>query len=100
VWRISLYFDLPVGEVGLGWLAPMGRVLALFVPAAMATWWLFKGLDEPLKRLAVHGLVSGTLGLCVLLRFGLSQSLQRELLERAPTAIRPLLKWVFGGGGQ
>ena len=100
VWRVSLYFDLPVREVGLSWLAPMGRVLALFVPAAMVTWWLFKGVNEPLKRLAINGLVTGTLGLCVLLRFGLSRSLQRELLERAPTAIRPLLKWVFGGGGQ
>ena len=98
--RISRYFEWPVREVGLRWLIPAGRLLLLFVPAALAIWWLFQHLRPPILRLAVHALLGGSIGFYLFLRFGLSHSFQRELLQRAPGRVNPLLRWVFVGAGQ
>jgi O-antigen/teichoic acid export membrane protein len=94
VWRISEYFDLPIREVGLRWLGPMARVLALFVPVAVVAWWLGKPISEPIIRLAINLLVSG-FGFFVFLRFGLPRATQRELLQRAPKGFNPFLRLVF-----
>ena len=99
-WRTSLYLEVPVREIGFRWLIPMGRVLALFGPIALAAWWLFKRVDPPILRLALNALVSSSLGFYVFLRFGLSRSFQKEMLERAPRKINPLLRRVFPGPAQ
>jgi len=108
VWRVSRYFNLSVSEVGLGWLAPMARVLALFVPVALIGWFVSDRLAPLLLagplvkadpnlacnavKLALNALLAALAGSYLLLRFGLSGDLQRELLERAPKWIRPGLK--------
>jgi O-antigen/teichoic acid export membrane protein len=100
VWRISNYFALPLREVGLHWLAPMARMLVLFVPVAIAIWWLCDRITPLTVRLACHALLGGGIGVCLLLRYGLSRSFQRELLQRAPKGINPLLRRVFVGAWQ
>jgi O-antigen/teichoic acid export membrane protein len=45
LWRASRYFDVPIREVGLGWLAPMAKVLVLFIPAALLLWWASNQLN-------------------------------------------------------
>ncbi len=100
LWRISRYFQLRVSAVGLGWLGPMARVLVLFSPIAWAITWTTKGLEEPMARFGLHLVLGGAIGGYLLLRFGISQAFQRELLDRAPRGINPLLRWVFVGAGQ
>jgi hypothetical protein len=100
IWRISDYFDLQPVEVSLRWLAPMGRVLALFGPIAFGCWWLFRGLQPELVRLAIYALFSAVAGLYILLRYGLAPTFQRELLQRAPKKVNPILRRVFVGISQ
>ena len=95
IWRVSNFFNLPFREVGLYWLAPMGRVLALFLPVALAGWWGFGLVKNPAIHLALNALLGGMLGSYLFLRHGLSHTFQRELLERAPKGINPLLRRVF-----
>jgi O-antigen/teichoic acid export membrane protein len=45
LWRVSRYFELPLREVALSWLAPMGKVLARFIPAAILLWWASSQLN-------------------------------------------------------
>ena len=97
VWRISNYFGLSLREVGLRWLAPLGRVLLLFVPVALLSDWASKGVAQPLPHLVLNLLLSGSVGGYILLRYGLSRALQGELLERSPRPFVPLLKRIFAG---
>jgi O-antigen/teichoic acid export membrane protein len=39
LWRVSRYFEVPIREIAFGWLAPMAKVLVLFIPAALIIWW-------------------------------------------------------------
>ena len=96
--RVRRYFDLPLREVAIQWLAPMAKVLFLFAPVALGTWWLSKSVTaDPLLRLALHVFVSISAGAYLFLRFGLSRSFQRELLQRAPRRVDPILRLVFVG---
>jgi O-antigen/teichoic acid export membrane protein len=97
IWRASKYFELPIMEVGLHWMAPMSRVLLLFVPVAAATWWLTGALRGNALRLACHAILSGLAGTYFLLRFGISPSLQEELLRRAPKGISAFLRRILPG---
>jgi O-antigen/teichoic acid export membrane protein len=96
-WRVSRYFGFTLREVNLGWLAPMGRVLALFVPVAVAAWFGCRGIAQPLVRLLLLAVLSGSLGFYCFLRYGLARSFQHELIQRAPKFIDPLLRRVFAG---
>lgn len=100
IWRISNYFNLSLSEVGIRWLIPMGRVLALFGLIAFACWWLFRGLQPEVIRLAVYTIVCAVAGMFILLRFGLAPAFQRELLQRAPKRVNPILRRVFVGASQ
>jgi O-antigen/teichoic acid export membrane protein len=95
IWRISRYFSLPIREVALTWLAPMTRVLLLFTPVAVATWWASQHLEHPMSRLALNASIGGSVGLFLFLRYGLSLELQTELLQRAPKALNPVLRRLF-----
>jgi O-antigen/teichoic acid export membrane protein len=96
VWRISRYFGFSLAEVGLHWLAPMGRLLLFFVPVAAVCWWGLSWVKAPALRLGCHAAVSGLAGGGLFLRYGLPASLQGELLSRLPPALRPLLRQIFG----
>ncbi len=95
VWRVSHYFQLPIAEVGFRWLAPMGRVLVQLVPVALVVWWGFRWVQDPLLRLAVHLMLCAPLGLFLFFRYGLPQSLQSELLVRAPRPLNLALRLAF-----
>jgi len=115
IWRMSRYFGFPLREIGIRWQAPMMRVLAAFVPAAVVWWWgserLMPGLmdavsglevsgDNPrfvaqVVRLAASALFAGAWGSYLFLRLGLPPSMQRELLHRAPKRVNPFLRRVF-----
>jgi hypothetical protein len=119
VWRASRYFHCSVYEVGFRWLAPMGRLLVLLIPLALAGWWASEYLAEPLARLALNalhpgpvapanlnsvssavrlllnGVLAGSAGCYLFLHYGLSFDVQRELLQRAPKRLNPVLRRVF-----
>jgi O-antigen/teichoic acid export membrane protein len=95
IWRVSDYFKLPIRQVALGWLAPMGRVAVLLAPAALALWWSLRGVADPFVRLAAGVLLTALPGTYLFLRFGLSRAIQRELLERMPKAVNPVLRRIF-----
>lgn len=99
-WRVSRYFDLPLREVGLRWLAPMTRVLLLFGPVALAWWWGLEWVREPAVRLSLNALLGSSLGFYLFLRYGLSSAFQRELLQRAPRRVNPVLRRVFAVSAQ
>ena len=95
IWRIKDYFNLPVRTVAWEWLAPMRRMLYLFVPIAFGIWWLSRAVPDPTVRLALNAFLSASVGLYLFLRYGLSSGFQRELLQRAPRGVNPFLAWVF-----
>jgi hypothetical protein len=94
-WRISQYFEVSLAEVAFRWLAPLDRVLVLFGPVAIAGWWAFRSVDQPAVRLAGHVLLCSSVGVYVLLRYGLTRPFQLEILRRAPKQFDPLLRRVF-----
>jgi O-antigen/teichoic acid export membrane protein len=51
LWRASRYFEVPLREIALGWLAPMAKVLVVFIPAAAILWWA----SDRLNWLPAHG---------------------------------------------
>ena len=95
VWRISRYFRLPLAEVGLRWLAPMGRLLLLVAAVAAFCWWGFSWVKLPAVRLACNAVLIGVVGGYLFLRHGLPRALQAELLARSPAALHPVLRQVF-----
>ena len=78
----------------MGWLKPMGKFLLCFAPVAILAAWSLSFLP-PVVRLAGDGLVCVLAGGYLFLRTGLSKGIQREMLSRAPTAVQPVLKYVF-----
>jgi O-antigen/teichoic acid export membrane protein len=100
VWRICRYFDIHLAEAAGRWLIPMGKVLLFFAPGAGILWWITGGIQDVFFRLLLHAAFSSSVGFYLFLRFGLSDAFQRELLQRAPRRVNPLLRWVFVGVGQ
>jgi polysaccharide biosynthesis protein len=96
VYRISRYFGLTLREVTVEWQVPMFKVLAIYTPLALVAWWVSRNFD-PFVHLAIGGVVTALPGSYILLRFGLPKDFQRELLQRAPRQVNPLLRWVFVG---
>ncbi|MGA2658044.1 MAG: oligosaccharide flippase family protein [Verrucomicrobiota bacterium] len=121
LWRASRYFEVSIREVALGWLAPMAKVLVLFIPAALILWWASNRLNwlptyghgalEPggaadllertrqtwhaLFHLVFKGVLGGALGLYLFLRYGLPAAFKKELLQRSPRGLNPFLRRVF-----
>ena len=96
-WRASRYLGFPLGEVVFRWMKHAGIVLLGFAPPALLCWWATGGL-EPLPRLAICVGLAATLGLFVLLRFGVPADLQAEFQKRAPAKVGSLLARIFGRG--
>ena len=94
-WRASRYLGYPLGEVVFRWMKHAGIVLLGFAPPALLCWWATGGL-EPLPRLAIFIGLAATLGLFVLLRFGVPTDLQAEFQKRAPGKASRLLAKIFG----
>jgi hypothetical protein len=80
--------------VAWGWLLPMRRFLLRVVPLAVLTWWLTRPLPA-LPRFAIHALVSGTVGLFLLGKYGTPAEFQEELVRRVPAPAARVLKLIF-----
>jgi O-antigen/teichoic acid export membrane protein len=100
VWRVSHHFGLSLWEVGLRWLTPMFQVLLIFGALSIGGWWLFATVGNSYLRLTISAGYCAVVGIYVLLRLGITPTLQGELLERAPKRINPLLRRVFLGWSQ
>ena len=72
-----------------------GIVLLGFGLPALLCWWGTGRLDA-LPRLGIAGALASTLGLFVLLRFGVPPELQAEFQDRAPAKAGRLLARIFG----
>lgn len=96
VWRISLYFNYPLQEITIGWLKPMSKILACYIPVALLTWWGGQYLND-IMRLTLFAIVCGSLGVFFFLRHGISGPFRVELLHRAPEKISPLLRRLLIG---
>ncbi len=96
VYRVMRYFSLPLRDVVIGWLAPMGRVLVWIVPAALL---LYFGLRwaSPVVRFALTLGVLSLWSAWVVGHCGLPETVRREILERAPRYARPIMQRLFAG---
>ena len=91
----SRYFGCPLSEVAFRWMSHAVIVLLGFGLPAGLCWWMTSSL-EALPRLLIACALSGTLGLFVLLRFGVPANLQAEFQARAPAKVGGLLAKIFG----
>jgi O-antigen/teichoic acid export membrane protein len=94
-WRASRYLGYPLGEVVCRWMKHAGNVFLGFAPLALLCWWGTSGW-EALPRLVIVGALAATLGLFVLLRFGVPPEVQAEFHKRAPAKAGWLLVRIFG----
>jgi O-antigen/teichoic acid export membrane protein len=95
IWRSSEYFGIPLSEVGWKWLKPLSRPLFILVPVAVAVCWSTGPLAE-WARVLIRGGVLGSLGMFVILRYGLPVELKRELIHRLPDSIGGRMRPVMG----
>ncbi len=94
-WRVSRYFGCPLNEVVFCWMSHAVIVLLGFGLPAGLCWWGTGRLDA-LPRLLIACALAATLGLFVLLRFGVPADLQAEFQARAPAKVGGLLAKIFG----
>jgi len=94
VWRMSHFFQLPLGEVAVDWLRPMFKLLLGCLPVAGLTWWLLSPVPGP-ARLGINVALAVSLGGYLFLRYGIPAAFQVELLRRVPAKATPWLKRVF-----
>lgn len=74
--RTAGTFHLSTAQV-VSWLAPAGRLALLLTPVAVAAWWFTRPLPDA-ARLAINGLLVGSVGLLFLWRCGLTPGLRIE----------------------
>jgi O-antigen/teichoic acid export membrane protein len=89
IWRTADLFGLKWTAVAFQWMAPSIRVAALLVAPAIMAAWATRSLPAVL-RLAICASVVGGLGAYLLPRWGLDESLRRELIERIPDRLHGL----------
>jgi len=82
--RINQYFQFPFFSLERRWLVPLGQMLLVLVPAALALGWLTSSLTA-LSRLLLNAAALGPLAAWLLYRFGIPSNLWAELLQRLRT---------------
>ncbi|MGN6556114.1 MAG: lipopolysaccharide biosynthesis protein [Verrucomicrobiota bacterium] len=88
LWRTRRYFDLTSVDLARCY-RPTWRLAWRFIPVAVGVWWLTNGLS-PFWQLAINVGVIGAFGTVVLLRYGLSESLQMDIAGKLPLKLRPI----------
>lgn len=89
-WRTRHYFGLSRRELA-SWFRPTAQLALWLLPVALGTAWLARDLP-PLWRLGVNLLVAGLWSGGMFLRHGLDESLQAEIIARAPARLKSVLK--------
>ena len=92
--RTVNYFQMRTSEITGKWLWPMCRMSFMLIPLAALLWYLTAGLSFKWQFIANIS-IPGLAGLFLLLRYGLSESLQREAIHRAPKKFRASLYFLF-----
>jgi O-antigen/teichoic acid export membrane protein len=95
LWRTQQQFGLKWKEVLWEWSRPGLRLAAWVAPLAMVVWWLSRPWPAG-AQLLVCGLTAVGVGGALLLRVGLEPQLRRELHERVPVTLRPMVGWLLG----
>jgi hypothetical protein len=94
VWRTTDYLQLSLLEVFVRWLAPMFQFAAVVIPIAVLAWVGLHG--QPVWwQLSGYAFSVGISGIILFLRFGLAKGTQREIFQRVPVRMRPLVGRVF-----
>jgi O-antigen/teichoic acid export membrane protein len=94
VFRVARFFQVPFGEVAWRWLVPTWRFLWRLGLFAALVCWLTQGL-APTARLLIHATTCGTMGLLLLVRYGLPAAFQTELLGRLPPTLARPFRWIL-----
>lgn len=89
LFRTRKYFGLDWWEL-LAWHKSAFIFACWLVPVGALTWWLTHNLSAIL-RLVIDGAVFGLWTICAFLRYGLSRTLQMEMIRRSPTQIKAVL---------
>ena len=93
--RTSRYFQVPAAEVCFRWCLPGLKLLVWFAPPALAIWWFSASLT-PWPRLIVSGTSCLGIGGLLFLRIGLDTGVKRELRQRMPDRLQPLVLPLLG----
>jgi O-antigen/teichoic acid export membrane protein len=96
--RSSEYFGVSLSEIAWEWLKPLRRALLVLVPLTAVVCWLSQPLTEWIRAL-LRGLLLGSLGMCVVLRYGLPIELKREFIRRLPKSAAFWVRWVTSDRG-
>jgi O-antigen/teichoic acid export membrane protein len=89
--RTARYFQIPVREIVMGWMAGPMIYFLLFAVILIAGHFLTEPLS-PVPRLSVNAAISGAFGLWLFWQFGLNQELRVEagkVLSKARARLRP-----------
>ncbi len=90
--RIARYFERSPMEVGLEWLVPMAKVLAILAPVTLLLWFLTLPLS-PLIRLILLGIIPSLLGSFLLIRFVLTAEMFSHFPIRLQSPLRPFVSF-------
>ena len=90
LWRTVGYFSLRKRELA-GWYRPTWQLAWRLVPVAAVVWWLARNWSFK-WQLAADAVIPGILGAIALFRYGLTKSLQTEIIGRTPAWAKSALK--------
>jgi O-antigen/teichoic acid export membrane protein len=90
-WRISDYFSIPIRTVALDWFCPMIKMMIIYIPSMVVTWYLSRKLSTFIS-FEVNIIVAFFLGFYLLMRCGVSTALKSEIMNRVPVRFSIYLK--------
>jgi O-antigen/teichoic acid export membrane protein len=93
VWRICDYFGLKVQVVAFGWILPASKMLGILLPVFLVAIYLTKNINN-LEELGINIMLTITMGLYLLYRFGVDQTLKQEIKNRAPSWLSRYLNYL------
>jgi O-antigen/teichoic acid export membrane protein len=91
--RVKHFLQVNWGEPLRVWLRPCGLVSVVFGLPALALWLSVSSLPDVVQFLVLVS-VSCTLGLVILIRYGIPRELQHEAIRRSPHHIAALLSFA------
>jgi O-antigen/teichoic acid export membrane protein len=92
-WRMARDLQIQTSEALRKWFSPM-LLMAIWLIPLTATIWYFTFRLNAVWHL-LEGSILGLVGVYLLLRLGLSRSLQSEILQRASKPLTAVLKHIF-----
>ncbi|HEX5222717.1 MAG TPA: oligosaccharide flippase family protein [Verrucomicrobiae bacterium] len=94
LWRTRNYFQLSLRELA-SWHQPAAKLALWILPAAVGLGWLTLGWS-PLLKLTVGGGAMGVWASWGVIRYGLDETLQAEIVRRSPARFRTIARRMLG----